>query len=147
MAHTEPFTFKFKKTLPDAVTPSKAHPDDSGFDLHLIKKLKEENGVVWYTTGLAVAPPQGYYFELVGRSSISKSGYMLANNIGIIDASYRGDLMVALIKVNPAAPELQMPCRLVQLIPRSLILMEAKEVTELDATARGAGGFGSSGPA
>ena len=110
-----------------------------------MKKVKEENGVAWFDTGIAVEPPEGYYFELVGRSSISKSGYMLANNIGIIDDSYRGSILVALVKINPSAPDLELPCRLVQLIPRQLVLMEPKEVDELSDTIRGTGGFGSSG--
>ena len=139
--------FLYKKTLPNAVSPQKAHHDDSGFDLVLIKKIKEQNGVIWYDTGIAVQPPKGYYFELVGRSSISKSGWMLANNIGIIDASYRGNIMVAMVRVVEDAPEIEIPSRLVQIIPRQLALMNPREVDELTDTLRGEGGFGSSGSA
>lgn len=139
-------SFSYKKTDANAVPPSKAHPTDSGFDLHLIKKVKDlTSNVTLYDTGISVQPPAGYYFELVGRSSISKSGYMLANSVGIIDESYTGSIMAALIKVDPNAAPLELPCRLVQLIPRPLILMEPQEVSELTETARGDGGFGSSG--
>jgi dUTP pyrophosphatase len=139
-------SFNYKKTDPNAIAPSKAHPTDSGFDLHLIKKVKDLTcNVTLYDTGISVEPPPGYYFELVGRSSISKSGYMLANNVGIIDESYRGSIMVALIKVDPDAAPLEFPCRLVQLIPRELVLMNPHEISELTETERGAGGFGSSG--
>jgi dUTP pyrophosphatase len=139
-------SFNYKKTDPNAIAPSKAHPTDSGFDLHLIKKVKElTTNVTLYDTGISVEPPPGYYFELVGRSSISKSGYMLANNVGIIDESYRGSIMAALIKVDPDAAPLEFPCRLVQLIPRQLVLMNPNEISELTETERGAGGFGSSG--
>lgn len=146
-AHAMPydFTFKYKKTRIDAVAPSKAHITDTGYDLHLVEKVKEENGMVMYDTGIAVKPPHGYYFELVGRSSISKSGYIMANSVGIIDTSYRGSLKVALIKVNKDMPDLELPCRLVQLIPRQFLHLDAQEVDELDATSRGDGGFGSSG--
>jgi dUTP pyrophosphatase len=137
--------FKYKKTLEEAVKPAKAHVTDSGYDLCLVKKIKEENGVIMYDTGIAVEPPLGYYFELVGRSSISKSGYMLANNIGIIDASYRGSLKVALVKINKDAPELELPARLVQLLPRQFVHLDCQEVTDLDDTARAEGGFGSTG--
>ena len=82
---------------------------------------------------------------MVGRSSISKTGWALANSIGIIDSSYRGSIIVALIKTDPSALELQLPCRIVQIIPRQLILMEAIEVDSLDDTERGEKGFGSSG--
>lgn len=142
---TNDTTFKFMRTRQDAVPPRKAHATDSGYDLWLLEKVKEENGMMMYDTGIAVKPPHGFYFELVGRSSISKSGYILANSIGIIDSSYRGTLKVALVKVNPEAPELEVPCKLVQLIPRQFLHLDAVEVDELDSTMRGDGGFGSSG--
>lgn len=136
---------RFKKTRSDAVTPKKNKPSDSGFDLVLVDKIKEVNGVSFYDTGIQVAPPQGYYFDLVGRSSISKTGYMLANNVGIIDQTYRGDVIVALVKVWPNAPDLELPCRLVQLIPRKVHHMDCVECDDLENTSRGQGGFGSSG--
>lgn len=142
---TNDTTFKFMRTRQDAVPPRKAHATDSGYDLWLLEKVKEENGMMMYDTGIAVKPPHGFYFELVGRSSISKSGYILANSIGIIDSSYRGTLKVALVKVNPEAPELEVPCKLVQLIPRQFLHLDAVEVHELGSTMRGDGGFGSSG--
>ena len=101
--------------------------------------------MVMYDTGIAVQPPWGYYFELVGRSSISKTGYIVANSVGIIDASYTGSLKVALIKINKDAPDLELPARLVQLIPRQLVHMEAIEVNDLAHTQRAGGGFGSTG--
>jgi dUTP pyrophosphatase len=70
---------------------------------------------------------------------------MLANNIGIIDATYRGSIIVALVRVNDNADEIKLPMRLVQMIPRSLILMNNIEVDSLSDTVRGSGGFGSSG--
>lgn len=138
---------KFKYVLddPEAVPPHRAHPTDSGLDLYLIKKIKEENGVAYYTTGVRVQPPPGYYFELVGRSSISKTGYMLANNIGIIDEDYRGCIIAALVKVGSAHAhgELTLPAKIVQIIPKQRIDMEAEAVETLDDTVRGEGGFGS----
>lgn len=137
--------FKYAKTLDNAVKPTKAHVTDTGYDLHLVKKVKEENGMVMYDTGIAVQPPFGFYFDLVGRSSISKTGYIVANSVGIIDASYTGSIKVALIKVNKDAPDLELPAKLVQLIPRQLIHFDAQEVPDLDETQRAEGGFGSSG--
>ena len=140
-------SFKFARTRPDAVAPAKGHHDDSGYDLVLVEKLKEENGVGFYDTGIVVAPPPGHYFEVVGRSSISKSGYMIANNVGIIDQGYRGSIRVALVKLNPDAQELQLPVRLAQLIPRQYIDMTPCEIepAAMDETVRGDGGFGSTG--
>jgi len=135
--------FKYKKTLPGAIAPTKAHHEDSGFDLVLIKRLRKVSRVEYYDTGISVEPPPGYYFELYGRSSISKSGYMLANNVGIIDQNYRGSIVAALIKINSDAPELELPCKLIQMIPRQFIHLEPICVNELTDTDRGDGGFGS----
>jgi dUTP pyrophosphatase len=140
-------SFKWSRSLPDAVAPTKTRITDSGYDLTVVSKIKEVNGVCYYDTGIRVQPTNGYYFDIVARSSISKTGWMLANNVGIIDASYRGNIIVALVRVNPEAPDIELPMRLVQLIPRKLILMNPIEVqfSQLSITARGEGGFGSSG--
>ncbi len=98
--------FKFCKNEKDAVDPYKKNASDSGYDLTLIKKIKTDGNVEFYDTGISVEPPYGYYFDLVGRSSISKSGYILANNMGIIDRTYRGNIIVPLIKMNKEKPDL-----------------------------------------
>ena len=135
--------FKFKKTLNDAQVPVRAHGSDSGFDLTLIEKVKTVGDVEFYTTGIQVEPPHGYYFDMVSRSSISKTGYMLANCVGIIDQNYRGDIIVPLRKVDKDAKNIELPVKLVQLIPRQWIHMNATECKSLDITARGEEGFGS----
>lgn len=142
---TEVPKFSWMKTREDAIAPTKNRFSDSGYDLTVLSKNKESNGVIYYDTGIAVEPENGYYFEIVGRSSISKTGWMVANNIGIIDASYRGSIIVALVRVNQTADEITLPMRLVQMIPRKLILMEGVEKMSLSDTKRGTGGFGSSG--
>jgi dUTP pyrophosphatase len=137
--------FRWARTIEGAPKPEKNRFSDSGYDLHLLKKIKVQGGVHYFDTGIQVQPENGYYFDLVGRSSISKSGWMLANNIGIIDSSYTGTIIVALVKIDPEAFEIALPCKLVQLIPRKLILMESVEVDSLEDTERGENGFGSSG--
>jgi dUTP pyrophosphatase len=137
-------SFKYIKKCNDAITPSKNHELDTGFDLHIIKKIKEFNNVSYFDTGIIVCPPSGYYFELVGRSSIAKTGWMLANYIGIIDCTYIGTIIVALVKTYPDAIDLELPCKLVQLIPRKLILMTPIESLYFDETDRSdSGGLGS----
>lgn len=137
--------FKWERTSPDAVPPKKNRYSDAGYDLTLIEKMKEnEHGVIYYNTGIKVEPQNGYYFELVGRSSIAKTGWTLANNIGIIDASYRGNIIVALVRAVPGAPEIKLPMRLAQLIPRNSVLLDPVEA-KLNDTVRADGGFGSSG--
>ena len=131
---------------PAAVLPKKTIHSDAGYDLTLIKLSSVKGMVRMYDTGVSVCPPPGYYLDMVPRSSIIKTGYMLANNVGIIDPAYRGTIKVALIKVDPDAPELELPQRLVQLIPRRTHYVD---VCEQDAwettTVRAEGGFGSTG--
>ena len=73
---------------------------------------------------------------------------MLANSVGIIDRSYRGNILVPLIKVVDNAPEIQLPFRAVQAIPRKAVhfeLIEVKNEDELGESDRSDKGFGSSG--
>jgi deoxyuridine 5'-triphosphate nucleotidohydrolase len=139
--------FKWSKTRPDAVRPQKARVTDSGYDLVLLEKIKTIGVVELYETGIKVIPPVGWYFDVVPRSSITKSGYILANSVGIIDKTYTGSIKVPLIKINKDAPDLELPLRLVQLIPRMIVHFDDVEIPEeeLGNTSRGSGGFGSTG--
>jgi len=138
-----PFSYKLIKS--NAKPPEKARPSDSGFDLHIIDKIKRHGNVTLYGTGVCVTPPVGYYFDMVPRSSLSKTGYMLANSVGVIDQGYTGEIMVPLIKLDESALELDLPQRVVQLIPRRWYGFTAVEVDNLIETTRNEGGFGSSG--
>jgi len=137
--------FFFSTTRADAVPPFKARLSDSGFDLTLLEKTRSIGNIEMYSTGIKAYPAYGWYFMLVPRSSIIKSGYMLANNCGIIDRSYTGEILVPLVKVDENAPDLEMPCRLVQLIPQPIIDFEFQETDDDIDSARGTKGFGSSG--
>ena len=136
-------SFNWSKTIPDARPPTKTNTSDTGFDLHLMKKIKVVGNVHYFDTGVKVEPSPGYYMELVGRSSISKTGWTLANNVGIIDAGYRGTIIAALLKTRDDTPELELPIKLVQLIPRPLVIMQAICSDDMNETSRGEGGFGS----
>lgn len=136
--------FNYKLQHPDAVPPFKSRPSDSGYDLTLIKKIKTNGNVEFYDTGVILEPPLGYYFDLVGRSSISKSGYILANSVGIIDRSYRGTVIVPLIKIDNSKEDLQLPNRLVQIIPRLIQHLNPTEIFDVSDTDRGIDGFGTS---
>lgn len=148
-----------ERTLPDAVLPYKTHSSDVGYDLTLLRVHKELSPVcTLYDTGIRIQNmPTGLYVEIAPRSSLSKSGYMIANSIGIIDPSYRNNLYVALIKVDPNAPPIQLPFRAAQLIFRHHVFVSMLPSTDEriigqpmgDAmtTARGLGGFGSTSDA
>jgi len=130
----------------NAIIPFKVGPDEVGYDLTLIKIHKIVNDyTVMYDTGIVIKPPLGYYTEIVPRSSIYKTGWFLANNVGVIDPSYRGTLKIVLSRVYKEAPLLDLPNRLCQLIIRPLYnQFKFIQVDELDETDRNEGGFGSS---
>ena len=129
-----------------AVIPSRANETDVGLDLVAIDVAKRlPNGVVLYDTGIAVSPPEGYYIEIMPRSSMSKTGWMLANGVGQIDPDYRGNLLIALVKVVPDAPEIELPFCKCQLILRKAEYASVQVVESLKSTERGSGGFGSTG--
>ena len=135
------------RTCEEAVLPSKTKVSDAGYDLTVIKEAKKFlNNVTLYDTGIKIKVKHGMYAEVVPRSSLSKSGYMLANSVGIIDQGYNGNIYIALVKIDPSAPDIQLPFKCCQLIFRYQVHVDMVEVKdEFDATARGTGGFGSTG--
>jgi deoxyuridine 5'-triphosphate nucleotidohydrolase len=135
----------FKINNKSAIVPSKKNASDIGYDLTIIKTHKRiSDNIIMYDTGIQVKPQYGYYFEIVPRSSLSKSGYILANSIGIIDPSYSGNLYIVLIKIDDNLPDLQLPFKCCQLLLRRSIHYELHETTNnLIETNRGSGGFGS----
>jgi deoxyuridine 5'-triphosphate nucleotidohydrolase len=144
---------KIYKADADAVVPSKNNYSDAGLDLTIIKEYKRLNSdTVLYDTGIKLEIPNGYYVEIVPRSSISRSGYILANSVGIIDQGYTGNLYVALRKINKDCEDLVMPYKCCQIIMKKQIypkiVIEDIVSTETDShnnsgTSRGSGGFGS----
>jgi dUTP pyrophosphatase len=130
---------------PDAVAPRKERASDSGYDLTLLEKLDQLADIELYGTGLQVRPPPGYYFDVVPRSSIIQRGYLLANSVGVIDRGYRGEIKVPLVRVSERTSPLELPARVVQLVPRPIVHFPVRRRPSLDDTGRGSGGFGSTG--
>ena len=137
---------RFIKTRDNAIEPSKSRDSDVGYDLTIIAVKKVINKkTVLYTTGICIDIDHGYYTEIVPRSSIIKSGYMLANSIGIIENSYRGELMIALTKIDEDSPDIELPFKCCQLIIRKQHYAIFREEEVLDKSLRNDGGFGSTG--
>lgn len=157
---------------PNAKIPTRAHEDDTGYDLTFIGIHKIESDTIFFKTGVAVQPPRGYYFEVFPRSSISKTPFMLANSIPLIDESYRGEIIIpvkvlhsslgqgterqqfpnGLVRVFDARPNsmsslakliLSKKPTLCQMVLRKREDCQFLEVDELTETLRGDGGFGS----
>lgn len=137
--------FRWIATDRAAQPPTKVRASDSGYDLTVIKKVKSASMLELYDTCVKVQPDFGWYFDVVPRSSLSKTGYVMANSVGVIDRTYTGTILIALIKVDPNAPDLELPARIAQMIPRPIVHLQIVEVDEFDETERGAGGFGSTG--
>jgi deoxyuridine 5'-triphosphate nucleotidohydrolase len=140
---------KILKTDENAIIPTKGHNSDVGYDLTIIKKIKQLNDTTTlYDTGLKINVDYGYYVEIVPRSSLSKSGYMLANSIGIIEKSYTGNLLIALSKIDKNSKEIELPFRCCQMIFKQQIYLDIEEIYEEEdnivITTRNNGGFGSS---
>ena len=130
----------------NAILPTKANLTDVGYDLTIIKKVKNLTGnTILYDTGIKISLDFGYYAEIAPRSSLSKSGYMLANSIGIIENSYTGNLFIALTKTDPNMPDLVLPFKCCQLIfkPQIFINLVESKIPFDSITIRGSGGFGS----
>lgn len=138
---------KFVKTRADAMSPSKLRCSDEGYDLWLIDVDKKiSDNTIRYDTFLKVQPQPGWHVEILPRSSLSNSGYILSNCVGLIDSSYNGTLKITLTKINEAANEIELPFKAVQMVLRRnvhFICEEVDEFDENDATKRGEGGFGS----
>lgn len=138
--------FKCTKKDPLAVIPSKVRASDAGFDLTAIRLLTKKGQVYFYDTCISLVPKEGYYFKIYPRSSISKTGYMLANSVGIIDSGYTGNLIIALRKVDENVDDIVLPCRIAQLVPEKCCICSMDETSIVPTeTDRSQGGFGSTG--
>jgi dUTP pyrophosphatase len=137
---------EFVKVDEKAVVPTKAHINDIGYDLTCIGIFKIlSSRTILYETGISVKPPEGYYLEILPRSSISKTSAVIANSVGVIDPTYRGTLKVAVKFLDDELPRFETPFCKFQLILRKTETFNLVEVESLNDTERGDGGFGSTG--
>ena len=97
-------------------------------------------------TGLAIEVPEGYGAFIYARSGLaSKRGLAPANKVGVVDADYRGEVMVALHNHSNEAQAVLAGERIAQMVIAPFLKAEFFETDELSDTARGSGGFGSTG--
>jgi dUTP pyrophosphatase len=136
---------KVKKLDPFAKLPKRANNTDAGADLYAFNStiiLPLQRSLI--KTGISIEIPDGYYGRIAPRS-----GLALKNGIdvmaGVIDSSYRGELCVLLVNLGSEPVEITRGDRVAQLIIESHHNMAFIEVSELDTSLRGTGGFGSSG--
>lgn len=138
-----------KKLHQNAVLPSYATEHAAGMDLVAcidapIELQPHERALV--PTGIAIALPPGYEAQVRGRSGLAmKHGIMPANGVGTIDADYRGEVGAILLNTSNELFVIEPGMRVAQLVIARYETVEWDEAGELDATTRGAGGFGSTG--
>lgn len=146
----------FYKLDERATVPRKSNDGDAGFDVAAVSISNgnaPHRNIVYARTGLAVIPPGGTYFELFARSSLHQRGWALANGVGVIDATYRGEIVIPLVRLWPEASVDNLAGRLAQLVPRRLVSIEPREITKKafdshcggERSTRKTYGFGSSG--
>ncbi|MGV0352318.1 dUTP diphosphatase [Corynebacterium confusum] len=139
---------QIKRLDPELPTPHRAHRGDAGADLYAAEKVTLAPGQrALVGTGIALSLPVGTVGLVHPRSGLAaKQGLSIVNTPGTIDADYRGEIKVCLINLDPATPiEITRGMRIAQLVIQKVELAEFVEVSELDETVRGAGGYGSTG--
>lgn len=133
-----------QKLMPEAILPTRAHPDDAGLDLYSLESIKlgPRQGTV-SRTGVALAIPQGHVGMVADRSSLAKRGLKTAG--GVIDAGYRGEIMIVLWNLSDQPVELHSGERIAQLLILPIATPAVQAASSLDETVRGVNGFGSTG--
>ena len=141
-------SLRFARLDPRARLPTRAHPGDAGLDLCALQAVTLAPGArVSVPTGLAVQIPDGQAGLVLPRSGLAaRHGVTIVNAPGLIDSGYRGELRVLLLNTDPQTPfAVQAGDRIAQLVLVVIELPEPIEVGSLTDSARGVGGFGSSG--
>jgi dUTP pyrophosphatase len=141
-------TLEFTRLSEAARPPARAHDGDAGYDLHAAEAVSLLPGQrASVGTGVAVAIPDGHAGLVLPRSGLAaRHGIALVNAPGLIDAGYRGEVRVLLLNTDTRHSfEVSVGDRIAQLVLVRHAAPELVEVEELGESARGGGGFGSSG--
>jgi dUTP pyrophosphatase len=140
----------FARVRPEGELPAAQHPGDAGLDLRSAVDVVVAPGErAMVPTGVAVAIPDGHAALVLPRSGLaSKQGLTLANSPGLIDAGYRGEVICAMVNLDPAEKvEIHVGDRVAQLVIVEVPAVVPSWVDELPPSHRGEGGFGSTGRA
>jgi dUTP pyrophosphatase len=136
------------RTDPDLPLPAYAHPGDAGADLVTTLDVHLEPGErALVPTGVAIALPDGYVALVHPRSGLAaRFGVSIVNAPGTVDAGYRGEISVLLVNLDPRDPvDLSRGDRIAQLVVQRFEKARFVEVERLPGSARGDGGYGSTG--
>ena len=144
----DPIDVQILRLDPDLPLPAYARPGDAGADLMTtvdVTLAPGERALV--PTGLAIALPEGFVALVHPRSGLAaRHGLSIVNAPGTVDAGYRGEIKVLLVNHDPTEPvELRRGDRIAQLVIQRVERARFVEVETLPESARGAGGYGSTG--
>ncbi len=137
-----PLDVKIKKINPNAILPKYAHSGDAGADVIAISKT-ENDKYIEYGTGLTFEVPEGYVMLVFSRGSVTKKDLMLKNSVGVLDSGYRGELVFRFNKNGNDVYEIGERVGQIMVLPYPLV--NFKETDKLSESARGTGGWGSTG--
>ena len=150
MSSERPLRVPFRRLVPEAGKPERAHLGDAGYDLRSVERVDLAPGArALVRTGISIAIPEGYAGLVLPRSGLAvRHGISLVNTPGLIDSGYRGEIQVPLINHDREETFLiEEGTRIAQLVlvrAASAFFAEV-EFLESAADGRGEGGFGSSG--
>ena len=138
---------KLKRLDPRAVIPTRGSVAAAGSDLYALETVTvPAGGTAIVHTGIAVAIPEGYAGLIYARSGLAtKRSLAPANKVGVIDADYRGEIMVALHNHGDRSETVDAGERVAQLVVTPFLSVTFDECDSLGETERGTGGFGSTG--
>lgn len=145
MASSRPNTLAVKRLRPSATLPTRGSAEAAGLDLYNSDPVEiPAGGRALVKTGIAISLPPGYYGRVAPRSGLAvNSGIDVG--AGVIDSDYRGEVGVLLFNFGSEVFRAEAGTRVAQLIVEPVVLVQPVEVSDLDDTQRGAGGFGSTG--
>lgn len=143
---------KFKRLHPDARVPQKSHESDFCYDCYAVTEEEIAPNVWRYGLGFALQmnrlnPYKTVQYSIDGRprSSVWKTGMILANCTATIDESYTGEIMAVFYHIMPTMPRYKVGDKILQIKLNATESLDFIEVDELTKTERGDGGFGSTG--
>ena len=138
---------KIKRLDEKAVIPKRGSASAAGYDIYSIEDVSLPSGETkLIRTGLSMEIPENYFGGVFARSGLAvKEGIRPANCVAVIDADYRGELMVPLHNDSKEERRITVGERIAQLVILPFLPVEFEETNELSETDRGEGGFGSTG--
>ena len=140
---------QYKKLNEYAKEPTRGSQYAAGYDLYAATASDcsiPPHETLKIGTGIAVAIPDGYFGAIFARSGLAtKQGLRPANCVGVVDSDYRGEIVVALHNDTGFTQYINAGDRIAQLVIIPYQTIDFEEVSELDKTERGEGGFGSTG--